>query len=302
MAYVSGNFTRLLGLPRPRWSDISLVCDPFGGGCDPDLLKKLHSAGARISCKAGLHAKAFLGSTSAIIGSANISAPALDRGNIEAACLVSDPRTLQEASSWFSALAAKATPFASLVADPLAWGQIEAAWLARMRGERPQSPHLRDALLHFNGSRLLSGCVCSLWSFVQTDHRSASAAAKSGGFELPDDWSYDLVPAVSSASARRLNRVYVGKSLLSLRIRDDGKAFRFVELDPNVWRIEATVLHAKGLYVFSQQAQSPVRLGGKEAKLLLKELNQGLRRHPKVLKHSDIGEFVSPSTLAGLLR
>src|SRR5260370_22083329 len=76
VAYVTGDFTDLLGLPRSRWPDIALVCDPFGGSCDPHLLKRLHNGGARISCQQRLHAKVFISTTGALCCRRSESDPA----------------------------------------------------------------------------------------------------------------------------------------------------------------------------------------------------------------------------------
>jgi hypothetical protein len=302
VAYVTGNFADLLGLRQLRWPDVSLVCDPFGGSCDPRLLKRLHKAGVRISCRPKLHAKVFISRTGAIVGSANISAPALGRGNTEGACFVSDRATLKTAASWFDSLFASAAPISTLIDDPFRWGQIEAAWRARTRAERPQDPHLRDAL-YVKGSQQLDRCVFSMWSIPTGNDRHALAAARSVGLPLAEHWTYEAVPYGGKAHEHRLKKASEHKVVLYLKVRDDkdNRVRSFTSLSSTAWNAEHVLVHKNEIYTYLQRVQSPVRLSGKETKLLIRELNHGLRRHPEVARHLDCGEFATAATIAKLL-
>ena len=304
IAYVSGKKSRTVALLRDRASKLKLTCDPFTGGCDPALLEQLHRAGASVGCLAGLHAKVFIGSGWILVGSANVSEPALEEGNIEAGVVLRDDALVQEAREWFDALAGRAVPFATLRADPLLWAQVEAAWRARARKEGPGRPHLRDTL-HLEGTTLLDRVIFSIWTVPMTaeDERTAKDAARSVDLKLSRDWDYEIVDHVDSAQVARLNRLSRGKTIIYFRAREgDSGLDCFRSLDGTAWQIENHVAFGKQVYGFERRVPSPVRLTGRESKLLVRELNEGLKRRPAIARSINLNDFVTPGTLRRLLK
>lgn len=89
-------------------SDLSVICNLSVGGCTPEVIRELLDRGAKVRALAVLHAKVYLGSDAAIVGSANASMNALSgRSNMgwnEACVRVTSPSDLASLSDWFERL------------------------------------------------------------------------------------------------------------------------------------------------------------------------------------------------------
>jgi phosphatidylserine/phosphatidylglycerophosphate/cardiolipin synthase-like enzyme len=80
---------------------LSLVCDPFAGGCEPAALDKLVAARADVRCLAHMHAKVYCSDAQAVLGSANLSKRALEYGAIEAVATLTAPEDVRAVRAWF---------------------------------------------------------------------------------------------------------------------------------------------------------------------------------------------------------
>lgn len=106
VAFWGKGSTKLLGLPKAL-KHIQIICDLRSGSCNPDELIDLINRGARIWTLNGLHAKVYLSSGMAVVGSANASANGLaEEGaeidySLEAGIFTSDTKIIKTAASWF---------------------------------------------------------------------------------------------------------------------------------------------------------------------------------------------------------
>jgi len=88
---------------------VRIICNLSSGGTNPDPIKKLQSRKLQVKQLNDLHAKVVLGSTAAIIGSANHSTNGLQLEGVasnawsEAGILTDEVRNLADIATWFEA-------------------------------------------------------------------------------------------------------------------------------------------------------------------------------------------------------
>jgi hypothetical protein len=121
-------------------SKIRLVCDLFSGFCEPEAIRDLYEAGAKIKNLRGLHAKVYLGDEAAIVGSANWSSNGLGDEGVkpqawghEAGMRVGSGADLRSIQKWFNRVFKDANDF-----DPKDI-RLDDAWR-----NRPMRPSVDD--------------------------------------------------------------------------------------------------------------------------------------------------------------
>lgn len=137
-----------IGLKTAKRTDWKVVCNLTMGGTNPSVIRNMENPGKgktnRIRHSPSLHAKVFLGETSAIVGSNNVSANGLglegdeQAGWSEAGVLVTEPKELLRIEEWFEELWEDAMPV-----DKAALEKAERAH-SRARGARAQSGRLKE--------------------------------------------------------------------------------------------------------------------------------------------------------------
>ncbi len=92
-----------------------VLCDLYSGACNPKEMLRLLRVGVELRTYDKLHAKIWVTDNAIIVGSANASADGLNfkgpeaRGNVEAAALLRDERSVSRAREWFDDLWSAAT-------------------------------------------------------------------------------------------------------------------------------------------------------------------------------------------------
>lgn len=100
---------KALGLERSQTAGVRILCNLSVGGCNPDVIRDLIKRGFQVRALASLHAKVYLGPTSAVLGSANASADGLGlnkdgSGWNEACTLIDGPDEISQLTAWFDSL------------------------------------------------------------------------------------------------------------------------------------------------------------------------------------------------------
>jgi site-specific DNA-cytosine methylase len=108
VAYWGSKALELLNIDQSTSKDIRIICDPWKGGCDPDVLQSLfEDKKFEIRHTRNIHAKVYLGTSSVIVGSSNASSNGIGSisGNkshyIEAAINSKESNILRTATQWF---------------------------------------------------------------------------------------------------------------------------------------------------------------------------------------------------------
>lgn len=213
---MTGDVPTLLGLRKRRLQDLVLVCDPYTGNCNPWELTRLADLKADVRCVRRLHAKVYVGQTTVVIGSANVSGLALGRatgGTIEAMVELRARADVTAAREWFDALHARAVPWSTVCETPGQLAMIEAAYRARGHNDVPdrepgvmlaELPSLVDAMRRPDLMRG-AGIVHSVSYESRTMPADASVArqARRHGIECPDNCELTIVetPSVEDVEA-----------------------------------------------------------------------------------------------------
>ncbi len=98
-----------LGLTKVGPEGIRIVCNLSSGGCNPEVIRDLLKRGFNIRAHQDLHAKVYIGESSAVVGSANASSGGLglaeDGAGWKEACVSVDTKPqIDELQVWFEAL------------------------------------------------------------------------------------------------------------------------------------------------------------------------------------------------------
>ncbi len=97
-----------LGLDVCPPASAKILCNLSAGGCNPVVIQRLIERGFQVRALASLHAKVYLGSMSAVLGSANASSDGLglagDDGWNEACVHIEDRVAVQQLGDWFDTL------------------------------------------------------------------------------------------------------------------------------------------------------------------------------------------------------
>lgn len=101
-----------LGLEHRRLSDVKVICNLSVGACAPSVIRNLLDSGADVRALSTLHAKVYLGTREAVVGSANISRNGLGiregYGWNEACVRLASPTEVAHLDAWFDELWDKA--------------------------------------------------------------------------------------------------------------------------------------------------------------------------------------------------
>ncbi len=106
--YWGGRVVQALGLEGNLKGRVQILCNLPSGSCDPVIINDLMARGASVRSLSSLHAKAYIGSELAVVGSANASTEGLglrrDAGWNEACVAVTSRTSLAELDRWFATL------------------------------------------------------------------------------------------------------------------------------------------------------------------------------------------------------
>ena len=176
---------------------MALVCDPFSGNGDPEVLVHLHRAGVRVTGLQQLHAKVYLGPGGAALASANLTPNGLVEGNHEAVINLS-PNTRGEVILGIERLVTRGTPLTQLLGSPEQWAVIAGMWESRAAGRASTGGHhqLRAGLLESlraPGQPDLADLTFSLWADSRVSMGAAAKATKRFRLKLPKAWEFTVV-------------------------------------------------------------------------------------------------------------
>lgn len=108
VAYWGGDAYKAIGLDGDLRGRGRILCNLSSGACDPNVIRNLISRGADVRSLSKLHAKAYIGSGRAVIGSSNASNRGLGLvdgcGWSEACVSVEGAKALKGLRSWFDEL------------------------------------------------------------------------------------------------------------------------------------------------------------------------------------------------------
>lgn len=301
ISYVTSDVNELLGLPGTVTG--TLICDPFGGGCKPEVLIQLDDRGWNIYCLAGLHTKVYLSSNSIAIGSPNLSISAIREGNVEALVIIRELSAVAQTHDWFNDLAASAKPFHDIAKSPERLGQIQAAYQARTgqpgHGGQRQQP-VGDFL---SGKAFWNSYVFSLIDGTNPNHEAALRAAEE--LDLSKHWTYDetKVEKDGAAQVSKYRRETNGKSVLSLSVRSTSHghrvtAFKSFEESESMF---VDAVHSESV-VYCYYKTAPIKrfpFSWKSTADLCAALNRGLKSTGMVLS---VFDFIPGQVMAELYR
>lgn len=142
VAFIGAGAIERAGLSNAEGTRI--ICDLWSGGCNPDAVRDLHEAGVQIRNLRDLHAKIYIGDSTAVVGSANLSSNGFgdvgtpQQWGLEAGVLVDQPGDLSEIVDWFENQFASAIDFDPN--DP----QLDEAWERRLAPTRSSTDLSED--------------------------------------------------------------------------------------------------------------------------------------------------------------
>lgn len=314
-AYVTGDVEASLGLRASRLRDLTLLCEPFSGNCDPGLLDRLTDAGADVRAVPHLHAKVFASESGAVIGSANVSGAALigtGTRNIEAAVSVEGRAHVEEVTAWFDTLAAGAHRWDDLRRDPVASGMIRQAWARKQaqRGHRGAQGRTVPFLEALRGAVPFDWGGLTFALVVQHDdgpsRRRAAGAVRQAGYKPPKEWDFDWMEDATPADLAHV-RQYAsrpdGTDVVTayVRLDRDEHVAAITAIDETVWRLLGGAMADGTLYVAYVPSSSLLDLGRTARRAAVAALNAGLKQNPRIARRLDYRRFVAPDMLAKLL-
>jgi len=225
--YVSGNPQRLLGLPKSRWSTLSLVCNLDSGNCDPRVLKQILDQGATVLTYKQLHAKVYMSNAGIAIGSANLSPNGLGMGTIEAAVLVRGSSAKATIHKWFKWLQRVSIDTSPLLNDPEEFAKLLVRWQARQRAHQGPSGSIAKPSLLAAILRNLPSLNDVTFSWYTTDvalkKSIVKATAKQQQIPIPSktsEWTWVECP-FKPGLKERLNKMCRGKPQIAWEAKLD---------------------------------------------------------------------------------
>lgn len=314
-AYVTGEVEASLGLRASRLRDLTLLCEPFSGNCDPGLLDRLTDAGADVRAVPHLHAKVFASESGVVIGSANVSGAALigtSTRTIEAVVSVEGRAHAAEVTAWFDTLATDARRWDDLRRDPVAAGMIRQAWARKQtqRGQRGGQSRTVPLLEALRGSTPFDWEGLTFALVVQHDEgpsrRRAAGAVRQAGYKPPKEWDFDWMEDATAADLDHV-REYASRPdgtdvvTLYVRLNHDEHVAAITDIDETVWRLLGGAMADGTLYVAYAPSTSPLGLGRTARRAAVAALNAGLEQNPRIARRLDYRRFVDPAMLAKLL-
>jgi len=137
-----------------RIKDLRCICNWKDTSCDPSLVKSLWiKYGMDIKRRVDTHAKVFISSKSALVGSANLTEGSVGNGNIEAVIFIDDDDSIKLLREWFISLWDHPSSFPIKKVKKSEWDELIARHKAaqRRRGgnkiSSPEKPHFTDLLI-----------------------------------------------------------------------------------------------------------------------------------------------------------
>lgn len=287
VAYVTQDLEKLLPVSRTRLREITLVCDPWSGACNPDVLERLHESGARVYARRRLHAKVYAGPGGAVVGSANLSGDALVKGTEEAVTLLPGRAASKDAARWVQELAAASTSLVDLMADVVAWGAIKAAWRQHQEWKprrRGLQPSLLEALTHPFDHDLTDIRIDLIDEDAEDFEKAAKTEADRKRLRLPPGWSHTYVDGIPKGyTLPRYLSAYEddveGCAILTLYIKADearGRVLKFTSVDQEVGSLIGAA-HRNGRVIwYYRMATAAINLK-RDRRELVTRLNAALK-------------------------
>lgn len=314
-AYVTGDVPKHLGLKKARIRDLALICDPFGGNCDPAVLTSLMERDADVRAVPGLHAKVYIGRRAVVVGSANLSEGALRGGRpgttLEALACLTGRREVEEAEKWFDSLAQKAMTWEAILADELQRTAIETAYRnkqGRSGGSGARRQSLLEALARpdlLEGAKVLFSLT--RWVRSAPSDRTVRTVAGGHNLDLPSDWTYsysDDASAEQIAFATRLQEQEGGDHqviTLWVTLDRDEQIVKVQSIDDTPARLIRSVVANGRLYTFygdEHRCDVPFDLRGPARTEATKVLNAKLERRSRLVAEINRVGFATPAQMA----
>lgn len=307
--YVGGAFTALTGLPRRRWNAVTLICDVATGQCDPRVLRDLDAEGATVVTLAGLHAKLYLTSGAAVLGSGNLSSNGLGSGSVEAGVCITDAKSLAQLHQWATRLTRDATNLRRRLRDPVAYAALMTRWARHRAGLRhPEKKLSLLAALESNHQLLRDYRFSLYWNEDQDvpEHVVRAICAREQR-PLPDDgrWSYYTEPYTEEGAARVSTMRDKEYEAVALRVTGpEPLVQRIAGIDGVTERVDHVI--AQGGYLITVvrlDRRPPFTVGGTDGKTLRAHWNAALQdpAWQDRISHEQ-GTFVTPKLLRSLLQ
>jgi hypothetical protein len=287
VAYVTQDLEKLLQVSRARLRQLTLVCDPWSGACNPEVLERLLKLKASVYARPDLHAKVYAGSGGVAVGSANLSGSALHKGTDEAVAFFGDPGATRNAVRWIEALAADSTPLVDLVEDGLAWESVKAAWRNRQwrkSAGTSRRPSLLEALTQPFDHDLTSIRIDLIDQDADDIEPEAKAGAQRTRIRLPAGWDYTYVDGpptgyTPSEYVSACEKDAKDCAILGLYVKADeakSRIVRFVSIDPTPGRLIGTAKHGRNLIWYYGPTSTVIDLT-RDRRILVNRLNAALK-------------------------
>jgi hypothetical protein len=296
-----------------------LLCDPFQGNCNPDLLRALNRH-ADVYCRANTHAKVYRGPRGLAIGSANMSLDALAANGrlLEGMVVLEDATTLDQADAWFAELIRDAGTMRLSDLTEAMWVSIELAYAAKggtgrggarsgARKGRPARARHEIATVIRDLTLLTGGLAFEFIADSRTEftRRDAQALAKQTGVELSADWEFTETITHDPHGAIRDGQDWQGQEVVAMRgegdyYRNSLRPVRITAIQPS-WRlITARGAGRRRVIFYYEKCQSRFRFSAAPIRRLIADLNAGIKRRSlKDLPPADA--LMPPPSIAALL-
>ena len=158
--------------------DVTVLCDLFSQGCNPDEIKKIIDLGVKVKTLSGYHGKVYWTEHGCLIGSSNASNGGLhfrSPGNLEANAILTDKDTVNELKKWCLSLIEKA--------DIVTHDLVEKAKITR---------DISGFSLEYLEENMRDKVKFALWSDPVTSARFNQAMSEgpdlAGGIDVYDGW------------------------------------------------------------------------------------------------------------------
>ena len=153
--------------------DVRLICQIENTGTDPYFIQNLLETNLKIQmrCCKDIHAKVYLGDSTALLGSANLTKNGMGAGTIEATMIINEKKKLDILYIWFEEI------WKNLKDDPRTydkkkWDGLKEKWNNRERQSTKESWHFSDEL------RMKSKDLRNNFGFIFWDQRDNSTSEK----------------------------------------------------------------------------------------------------------------------------
>ena len=187
-------------------SDTKVICDLWGGGCDPQAIIALLEGGARVRHVEDFHAKTYLYIDQVVIGSANASRASLGGADgtaptrTDAALLCDDRAVLDEVQEWFRVAWKKGSPVDVAAVEayrPSAAASAGRPSLLHALANEPQLFSGLDLVVTVYRDAWTSEAAQAIWETMKGEYGDDDRRAYERDGDVP---FYEVTPEVAASS------------------------------------------------------------------------------------------------------